>query len=134
MTPTGAVERREITCPVRVVPGEGARVEPEVRREMLLLETARAREEALERERQGDHRGAAASLQTAAHQIRTSYYADDARLANEAADLEVLADSAFLAPMSAMDKKYLFQRAHEAGRGRREAYKKVDRPKGPTNP
>jgi hypothetical protein len=97
---------------------------------MLLLETARAREEALERERRGDHRGAAAALHAAAQEIRTSYYADDSRLADEAADMEVLADASFAAPLSVMDKKYLYQRAHEAARSKKEGYKRFERPRG----
>jgi Ca-activated chloride channel family protein len=127
LTHAGAVERREITCAVRVVPGEGPRVDPEVRRELLLLETARAREEALERESRGDYQGAAMSLGAVARCIRESSFADDERLSEEALDLGEMAAALGSAPMSAMDKKYLYQRAHEAARGKKEAYKKIAR-------
>jgi Ca-activated chloride channel family protein len=126
-----SVERREITCAIRVVPGEGPRVDPEVRRELLLLESARAREEALEREGRGDYSGAAQALAVMAHRIEESQFADEERFADEARDLGELGRTAGSAPMSAMDKKYLYQRAHESTRARSEAYKKITRMRGP---
>ena len=128
VTPGGGVERREIHCPVRVVPGAGPRVEPEVRREMLLIETARVREQALERERVGDYRGAKEALHGIAYDVLSSPYASDARLRDEAEDLQAMADLVSpAAPMSAEDKKYLFQRAYESARSKSEGYKKINR-------
>jgi Ca-activated chloride channel family protein len=130
LTLDGEVERREIQCPVRVLPGAGPKVEPEVRREMLLIETARAREEALERERRGDYHGVKHALHAVAEAIAASPYATDGRLMDEADDLRTMADLASpAAPMRAEDKKYLFQRAYESARSKGESYKKISRKK-----
>jgi len=127
LTPGGGVERREVTCPVRMVPGEGPRVEPEVRREMLLIQTARARETALTNERHGDFAAAADALRSVAYSVRESEVFLDDRLREEAEDLERMAARSIEGPMSLQDKKYLNQRAYEASRGKREAYKRVKR-------
>jgi hypothetical protein len=63
LTAGGGVEQQTLTLPIRLSPEAGGRVEPEVRKEVLLLEAARAREEALEAERRGDYRGGSETLQ-----------------------------------------------------------------------
>jgi hypothetical protein len=51
----------------------------------------------------------------------------DERLGDEARDLDNLALQAEMGPMSAMNKKYMFQRSHEAGRGKKQAFRKLSR-------
>jgi Ca-activated chloride channel homolog len=117
----GGVERRVITLPVTVAASEGARVEPEVRREMLLLAAARARREALERQADGDYAAAATALRSARGSLRESdIFGADAELQEEAADLDVMAASFDVQQVTAADEKYLYQRAYTSTSGRRK--------------
>ena len=112
------VEHRVITLPVRVDPGEGARIDPEVRREMLLLEAARARREALELRERGDHDAAADKL-SAMHDLLLSVGIDDPELREEASDLGNMSASMALYDLMPADEKYMYQRAYNTSTGRR---------------
>src|SRR6185503_14469962 len=62
LTEGGGVERQEVTFPIIARLTAKGHAEPEVRREMLLLEAAKAREDALRLRDEGDFGGAAAML------------------------------------------------------------------------
>jgi Ca-activated chloride channel family protein len=118
LTTDGGVERQVITLPVTLSADEGARVEPDVRREMLLLEAARARRDALDRRERGDFDGAAASLRQLKHRLSAAA-PDDAELQQEADELGTLADSFAAYSVSEADRKYMYQRSYNAMSGRR---------------
>ncbi len=83
------MEQQTISLPVTLSPVDGGKVEPEVRKEVLLVEAARVREEALRQREAGDWDGASRSLYSAARMIRDSGLEDD--LVEEVADLEMSA-------------------------------------------
>jgi Ca-activated chloride channel homolog len=127
VTEGGGVEYREITCQVRMTGAEGPRVEQEVRREILLVETAGARDRALELELFEEFEAAAEVLRQAAAAIRAQGYEGEERLGDEARDLDSLARRVENGWMNAMDRKYMFQRSHEAARGKKQAFRKLSR-------
>jgi Ca-activated chloride channel homolog len=114
----GRIERQTITLPVML--GEGAaHVEPEVRRELLLLETARARRDALELRERGDFDSAANLLGMARTKLRAAGL-DDAELHEEEADLAGMEASLAAGIFVAEDAKYMYHRAYNASTGRRK--------------
>jgi hypothetical protein len=119
LLPGGAVERQEIELPILLSAVDGARVEPTVRREMLLQQAARAREEALEQQGRGDYDGAADTLREAFATLRDAGH-EDPHLAEEAADLEAMTRHLDAGPMDAADAKYLYQRAYNVKRSKLE--------------
>ena len=114
----GAVSRHEIRLPITVSTADGAVTHPEVRKEMLLLEAARARREALEARERGDYARGARLMESAAATFEASPYFDET-LAEEAGDLHEMAQSYAADKVSPADAKYLFHRAHNQARGRK---------------
>ncbi|HEX2166980.1 MAG TPA: VWA domain-containing protein [Longimicrobiales bacterium] len=114
----GRVERQTITLPV-TLSHEAAHIEPEVRRELLLLETARARREALERRERGDFDGAADVLNVARSKLREAGL-DDAELMEEQEDLRLMEQSLASSTFMEADAKYMHQRAYNSSTGRRK--------------
>lgn len=114
----GRVERQVITLPVTLA-DEAPHVDPEVRRELLLLETARARRAALELRDRGDLGGAANALRSARVMLSTSGF-DDAGIAEEAGDIVAMEQSLHAATFGEADAKYMYQRAYNASTGRRK--------------
>lgn len=104
------VEQRMVTLPVRVSPAEAGVVEPEVRREMLLLRAARARHEALEDRADGIPGDGARKLRDAAGSIVEAGLADP-ELDEEAEDLRRMAERFEDDVVTMADAKYMHQRA-----------------------
>lgn len=119
LTPMGGVEQRHISLPLTLSPVEGGKVEPEVRREVLLVEAATVRRRALEQRDAGDWDGASRSLRSAIRMIREAGL-DDALVAEEAADLERTVELFKRGAVEARDVKYLKQRAYSSMRSRHE--------------
>jgi Ca-activated chloride channel homolog len=113
----GGVERQVVTLPVVLTAGEEVRVEPEVRKELLLMEAAKARQDALSLRERGDYDGAAELLRATGAQLREAGL-DDAMVAEQAEDLSVMASTFLARTVSAADRKYMHQRAYDARRGR----------------
>jgi Ca-activated chloride channel family protein len=128
LTRDGAIEHQVITLPVTLSADEGARVEPEVRREMLLLETARVRREALERRGRGDFDGAAASLRELKDKLSAAPC--DPQLQQEADEIGTLADSFAACSVSDADQKYMYQRSYNTTSGRRRKDDLIRRKRG----
>jgi Ca-activated chloride channel family protein len=117
VTETGGVELHEIALPLTLSPEEGGKVEPEVRKEILLLEAARVRREALEARERGDFDSAAGVLRTYADRVEASGL-DDEDLMEEARDIEGMAASFDQRVVEAADVKYMSQRAYARSRSR----------------
>ncbi len=129
LTPGGGVEKRTVELPVRFSPAEGASVDPEVQRESLLQDAARAREQALEAHDLGDLQAASETLRSTVQRLRESGL-EDPDLVEEAADLDMMASQAETADYSVSDLKYMKQRAYEASTGRsyrKELYRRTER-------
>lgn len=126
----GTISAEELALPIEVSRAGGAHVDPEVRREVLLLQAARAREAALRARERGDDAGAAAMLRDLGASLAASPMClEDLEVAEEAADLQQLADRAATHGVSEADAKYLFQRAHDASRGARSRSRLISRRK-----
>ena len=129
LTDAGSIERQEIIFSVDTPLGAAGHAEPEVRRELLVLAAARAREEAVRRERAGDFEGGSEPLLATAHMISESGWAEnDPSLAEIGADLlssaqALLANQGF----SEMDRKYEQQRTYNARRGKHAYEEKLSR-------
>lgn len=119
LTADGGVERQVVTLPVTFSREAGAHVDPEVRREMLLLEAARVRRDALERRSRGDFDGAADSLRALKRTISAAA-PDDVELLEEAEELGALADTFSAHAVSEADQKYMYHRAYNSMTGRRK--------------
>jgi len=131
LTEQGGVERQEITFPIVSRLTAAGHAEPEVRREMLLLDAARAREDALRMRDEGDLGGAAGVLRSVCRMMAASPAAygvalDDA-LAEQVSDLAELADRFGAEDVSEQDAKYMAQRAYNAHRGKRAYEAKLSR-------
>ena len=127
LTEAGGVEHREVTCQVRMTGADGPVVVEEVRREILLVETARARDAALDLERRRQYAEAAEHLRKAAAAIVHQGFSTDKRLGDEARDLERMAERVERGAMREMDRKYMYQRSHEAARSKKLAFMKTGR-------
>jgi Ca-activated chloride channel homolog len=116
----GGVEHRVVSLPVRFRIGEAPRVDAEVQQTVLLLEGARARDEAMERQARGDWRGAAQVLREARDLFQE--LGDSPEADREAEDLDLMADRVEAnAGFDAMDAKYMKQRAWDDRRSRASA-------------
>ena len=130
LTAEGGVELQEITIPVTLSPEEGGKAEPEIRKEILLVEAARRRQEALEARDRGDYASGAQSLREMRGIVAACpYSADDATVREELQDLETMAASFDDHQVSAGDIKYMKQRAYSAHRSRREQVERYRRGK-----
>lgn len=116
LTEGGGVELRTVTLPITVSPEEGGKVHPEVRKEVLLLDAARARERAVEARQRGDYAGGADLLREA--RVRLEALPEDAALEEERADLAALEEAYRLQEVSELDVKYMKQRAYDSSRSR----------------
>ena len=129
LTDAGSVERQEITFSVDTPLAAAGHAEPAVRREMLVLAAARAREEAVRHEREGDFLGGSEPLMATASMIAESGWTEhDPALAELGADLlssaqALLANQGF----SEMDRKYEQQRTYNARRGKQAYEEKLSR-------
>jgi Ca-activated chloride channel homolog len=135
LTADGGVEHQVLTLPVTVAASEGARVEPEIRREMLLLAAARARRDALDQQARGDLDAAARTLRDAGGMLRAAPpFAEDAEVQEEAGDLETLAASYGARVATDADAKYLFQRSYSRMTGRQKKAELISRKKREQEP
>ena len=130
LTAEGGVELQEITIPVTLSPEAGGKAEPEVRKEILLVEAARRRQEALGARDRGDYASGARSLREMRGIVAACPLAgDDPAVREELADLESMAASFDDHQLSASDIKYMKQRAYSAHRSRRESVERYRRGK-----
>lgn len=126
LTAGGGVAEREVALPIRLSPVEGGLVEPEVRRELTLLEAAKVREQALEARTAEEFRQARVGLSAMSSRLREDY-GDDVVLREEATDLDGMVHSLRDDTVSAVDAKYLKYRSRNVHRGRAAAMESLSR-------
>ena len=126
ITGKGGIELQEITLPVTLSPEEGGSVEPEVRKEILLVEAARVRREALEARERGDYASALDTLRSYGHAVVASGL-EDADVVEEARDLQGMVQAFEDQRVSEADVKYMKQRAYSRSRSRGESVKRYRR-------
>jgi Ca-activated chloride channel homolog len=126
LTADGGIERQEITLPIASALSPDGHSEPEVQREVLLLDVARAREEALRRRDQGDAGGAEVMLREVAFSIRSSGI-DAPQIAEQAEDLVAMADLMRDQSFTVAEEKYMSQRAYNVHRSKRAYEEKLRR-------
>jgi Ca-activated chloride channel homolog len=117
LTEAGGVQHQEVTLSVRTSLDPAGRSEPEVRREMLLQDAARAREDALDAERRGDLHAAEQRLRRTAARLQSELPADEVA-AGEADDLMLMAERCAAGSVSDQDRKYMHQRAYDVSRSK----------------
>ena len=126
LTGEGGVELHTITLPVTLSPEEGGKAEPEVRKELLLVEAARLREQALEARERGDWEQGALGLRSYRDQV-AAYGVSDDMVAEQLQDMEASALAFDDRAVSEADVKYMKQRAYSAHRSRHEQVKRYRR-------
>jgi Ca-activated chloride channel family protein len=127
LTDEGGVELHTIALPITVSPEEGGKVDPVVRKEILLIEAAEAREKALEAQRRGDYRGGSAMLRESMRSLR-EMAEHDPQVAEELRDLASTAELYDSEQLSVSDIKYMKQRSYSTHRSRdseRERYRRT---------
>lgn len=117
----GGMERREVRLTVRLAESGGAVTQPEVRRELLLLEAARVREQALEDRHLGDPGAVGMLLRETAARLTTAAAGTAERevLDEEAHDLVAMAERFEREQVSEADAKYLYQRSYATTQSKR---------------
>lgn len=125
--PGNQVTRRETTINLHATLGHAGHSEPAVRHELLRQEVARAREDALRHQEQGDNRGAGAVLSGMADRLIYAPPPHRGDLEAEIAELRALASQLDAATFDAADAKYLAQRAYNARRGKQGYEEKLKR-------
>jgi Ca-activated chloride channel family protein len=129
LTEGGGVEHQEVKLPIATsLDGEGAR-NPEIERESLLLDAAKAREEALRQARAGDYDGARALLCDMSMRLEDASPEYGAVVAEHAEDLSQLSTLMDREKLRAMDVKYASQRAYNVRRGKAKYEEKLRRRK-----
>ena len=118
LTAEGGVELRTISLPISLSPEHGGRTDPVVRKEVLLLSAAKAREEALQAREAGDYERGSATLREAISTLSAFAHADP-DLFDEVEDLRVSERSFEARELSPGDIKRMKQRSYESRRSRK---------------
>jgi Ca-activated chloride channel homolog len=124
LTAGGGVEKRTATLPVRVSRDAVGVEDSELRRELLILEAARAREEALVDRARGDFQAGARKLRNAAAMLIPAAPGDP-EVSDELADLQDMAERFHSENVSMADAKWLYQQAYAKSTGRRASMERL---------
>ena len=127
LTSEGEVKRQVVKLRVRSPLSQAGHSDPVVQEELLLIRTARAREESLRRRSDGDAAGATNVLREMASQLRACPNADSPTLSEQAADLDAMAGRMEEQSFGAADAKYVAQRAYNTHRAKRQYEDKLMR-------
>lgn len=128
LTADGGVELETTSLPITLSPEDGGKVEPEVRREVLLLEAAKVREEALEDRSRGDYEAGRRKLRAMADRLEDEAV-DDPTLREELEDLEMTERLFQVGEVSSGDVKYMKQRSYMSTRSRASMKERLRRTK-----
>jgi Ca-activated chloride channel homolog len=120
----GGVEKRTVTLPIRVSRAAAAVVNPDVRRELLLLEAAQAREAALEDRARRAFDDGARKLRRVAEKL-APHAGDDPELQDEVEDLRDMAERFDGEQVSMADAKWMYHRAYSHGQSKRSMMERL---------
>lgn len=127
----GGVEHREVVLPVGASLAEHGCMVPAVEHAVLLARTAKARDDATQRQRAGDDAGAQQLMEDAARALSDSPLSRDGLHADElqaqVSDLTRLAQQYASGHISEADHKYQRQRSYNAKRGKKRHDDQLDR-------
>ncbi len=126
LTEGGGVELHTIDMPITLTPEEGGRADPTVRREVLLLAAAQAREDAIEAQRRGDYSSGTASLRAAITRLREAA-PGDAVLTEELNDMQAISERFAQEQVAESDIKYMKQRSYDTSRSRDSSKGRISR-------
>lgn len=131
LTANGGVEHRTVHLPMASSLEGQHRMEPAVEFAVLLARTAKAREEAAKRQREGEADAARHLMYEAGQAMLASPLRDDERFAaslqENAQDLSALAERYREGTHSELDAKYQMQRTYNARRGKQSYDEKLRR-------
>jgi Ca-activated chloride channel family protein len=130
LTAEGGVTHQTVTLPVRSPLSAAGHSDPVVQEELLLVKTARAREESLRRREDGDSSGASDVLREMASELRACPMSGSPMLSEQAADLDTMALRLEHSQFDAADAKYVAQRAYNTHRAKRQYEEKLQRKPG----
>jgi Ca-activated chloride channel family protein len=120
----GGVERKTVTLPIHVQRSGAAVVNPQVRRELLILEAARAREEALQDRARGEFHEGASKLRHVAETLAAHADSDD-EIRDEVEDLRDMAERFDEEQVTARDAKWMYQRAYSSAQSKRATLERI---------
>jgi Ca-activated chloride channel family protein len=124
----GSVKQQEIVINVATSFDNGPVSNAEVRREILLLEAARVRQEALAHQQMGDYEAAREKMNMVREKL-ASYGIEDAQMQEELADLTMMAQQMAPQTWSETDAKYMYQRSYDSSRAMRSKTEHIARTK-----
>ena len=124
----GSIKQQEISLSITTSLADGPVTNPEVRREMLLLEAARVRSEVLEDQRNGNYDVAGEKMRLMSQKLRAAGI-EDTQVAEEAADLEVMAEQMTPQTWGVAESKYMYQRSYDSTRALRSKMQHIARTK-----
>lgn len=127
LTADGGVVHQAVTLPIRAPLSTAGHSDPVVQEELLLVKTARAREESLRRREEGDSGGASDVLREMAAELRACSMSASPMVSEQAADLDAMATRLDDAQFDAADAKYVAQRAYNVHRAKRQYEEKLQR-------
>lgn len=127
LTAEGGVAHQTVTLPVRSPLSPAGQSDPVVQEELLLVKTARAREESLRRREAGDDDAAGDVLRGMAAELRACPTSTSPLISEQAADLETMALRLEQARFDSADAKYVAQRAYNTHRAKRQYEDKLRR-------
>lgn len=131
LTGEGDIEIRTIDLPITVSLEKGGRVDPTVRKEMLLLEAADARAKALDASREGRHDEGSKYLRESIVKLEEIGDAEsDGIVAEELSDLRAMEALVVSEQLEEQDVKYMKQRVYDSHRGRDSAKGRIRRGEG----
>lgn len=122
----GSIEMQEVQLSITTSLADGPSTNPEVRREMLLLEVARLRTEVLEDQAQGHFDVAARKMREMSEKLRASGIQDE-QVTEEAEDLLLMADQMTPQNWTVAESKYMFQRAYDSSWAMRKKSEHISR-------
>ncbi len=126
----GSVKQQEIVLSITTSLADGPVTNPEVRREMLLLEAARVRSEVLQDQQSGNYDIAAQKMRAMSQKLREAGI-EDVQVVEEAADLEHMAAQSKAETWTVRETKYMYQRSYDSSRAMRAKAEHIARTKRP---
>ena len=124
----GSVKQQEIVIDLATSFADGPVSNAEVRREMLLLEAARVRQDVIREEQLGNYDVAYDKMLMMSEKLRAAGV-NDVQVREEAADFELLSQQMQPGVWGMAETKYMFQRSYDSSRAMRSKTQHIARTK-----